>query len=149
MTSNVATDLVMKLCADPARPPDPDELIGRCGPRSCAAFKPAFLGRAIVVPYYPIGDEAMRRIIELQLAGSAPAPGEQPGAVHLRRRPRRRDRPAVHRGRVGGAQRGPHPDPDPAARDLPEYLSRMAAEASIARVHVSVDDGGRFGYQID
>ena len=30
-----------------------------------------------------------------------------------------------------------------------EYLSRMAAEASIARVHVSVDDGGRFGYQID
>ncbi len=30
-----------------------------------------------------------------------------------------------------------------------EYLSRMASEASIARVHVSVDEGGRFGYQID
>jgi type VI secretion system protein VasG len=30
-------------------------------------FTPAFLGRLIVIPYYPIVDEAMRQIIQLQL----------------------------------------------------------------------------------
>ena len=32
------------------------------------AFKPALLGRMTVVPYYPLGDTVLRRIIELQLA---------------------------------------------------------------------------------
>ena len=30
-------------------------------------FKPAFLGRLVIVPYYPLRDEAMRRIIALKL----------------------------------------------------------------------------------
>ena len=31
------------------------------------SFKPAFLGRMKVVPYYPIGDDVLARIIELKL----------------------------------------------------------------------------------
>jgi type VI secretion system protein VasG len=31
-------------------------------------FKPAFLGRLVIVPYYPIRDEALKRIIILKLA---------------------------------------------------------------------------------
>ena len=30
-------------------------------------FKPAFLGRVTVVPYYPLSDEVMRKIITLKL----------------------------------------------------------------------------------
>ena len=57
----------MKLCADPAQPPDPEELVEALRPELLHAFQPAFLGRVIVVPYYPISDEVMRQIIELQL----------------------------------------------------------------------------------
>ena len=150
MTSNVATDLVMKLCADPAQPPDPEELIEKMRPALLRAFKPAFLGRAIVVPYYPIGDEAMRRIIELQL-----------GRIGTRLQENNRVRFTYDDALVAEIARR-CTEVESGARNvdhiltrtlLPEisreYLSRMAAEASIARVHVSVDDGGRFGYQID
>jgi type VI secretion system protein VasG len=30
-------------------------------------FKPAFLGRMVIVPYYPIGDEDLKKIIVLKL----------------------------------------------------------------------------------
>jgi type VI secretion system protein VasG len=30
-------------------------------------FKPAFLGRLVIIPYYPLPDAAMRKIIELKL----------------------------------------------------------------------------------
>ena len=30
-------------------------------------FKPAFLGRLVIIPYYPMPDEAMQKIIELKL----------------------------------------------------------------------------------
>ena len=30
-------------------------------------FKPAFLGRMVVIPYYPVRDEALQRIIVLKL----------------------------------------------------------------------------------
>ena len=31
-------------------------------------FKPAFLGRLIVVPYFPLGDDVLRNITKLQLS---------------------------------------------------------------------------------
>ena len=31
-------------------------------------FKPAFLGRMVIVPYYPVRDEALKKIIVLKLA---------------------------------------------------------------------------------
>jgi type VI secretion system protein VasG len=40
-------------------------------PHLLNVFKPAFLGRLIVVPHYLIADEVMRQIFELQLGGSA------------------------------------------------------------------------------
>jgi len=30
-------------------------------------FKPAFLGRVTVVPYFPLGDEVLKQIVQLQL----------------------------------------------------------------------------------
>ena len=68
LTANTGSDMVMKLCADPETRPEPDGLVEALRPELIKVFKPALLGRMVVVPYYPITDEIMRRIIKLQLA---------------------------------------------------------------------------------
>ncbi|MDQ3650045.1 MAG: type VI secretion system ATPase TssH, partial [Acidobacteriota bacterium] len=67
LTSNTATDTMMKLCADPDTKPEPEGLVDAIRPELIKVFKPALLGRMVVVPYYPITDEVMRQIIKLQL----------------------------------------------------------------------------------
>jgi type VI secretion system protein VasG len=57
----------MKLCADPDTCPEPAALAEALHPELLKTFKPAFLGRVTLVPYYPLGDETMRKIVELQL----------------------------------------------------------------------------------
>src|SRR5262249_6641737 len=67
LTSNVGTATVMSLCSDPDTSPEPSGLAEALRPDLLKVFKPAFLGRLIAVPYYPIGDAMMRRIVRLQL----------------------------------------------------------------------------------
>jgi len=67
LTSNVGTDLIMKVCADEETIPAPPALAEMLRPEMLKHFKPAFLGRLKVVPYFPITDRNMRRIIELKL----------------------------------------------------------------------------------
>src|SRR5260370_19518879 len=59
LTSNVGTDLVMKLCADPDTKPEPAGMAEALRPELLKAFPAALLGRMILVPYYPISDEVM------------------------------------------------------------------------------------------
>lgn len=68
MTSNAGTDLIMKLCADPETRPDPEGLREALHEELLKTFKPAFLGRCTIIPYYPLSDEVMRKIIELKLS---------------------------------------------------------------------------------
>ena len=67
MTSNAGTDAIMKLCADPETRPDPAGLAEALHPELLKTFKPAFLGRVTLVPYYPLPDDVMRKIVVLQL----------------------------------------------------------------------------------
>ena len=67
MTSNAGTDLIHRLCADPATRPDSEALGEALRPELLKLFKPAFLGRCSVVPYFPLADDIIRRIVELQL----------------------------------------------------------------------------------
>jgi len=67
LTTNACTDAIMKLSADPETRPEPEGLVKALRPELNKIFKPAFLGRTVVVPYYPIRDEAMKRIIVLKL----------------------------------------------------------------------------------
>lgn len=68
LTSNVGTDLVMKMCKDPSLKPDPEGLVKGIREPLLKVFPPALLGRLNIVPYYPISDEMMRAIITLQLS---------------------------------------------------------------------------------
>jgi len=65
-TSNVGSDLIMNMCGAPS-PPDPSEITERLRGPLLQAFPAALLGRMIVIPYYPLGDEMLRNIIRLQL----------------------------------------------------------------------------------
>jgi type VI secretion system protein VasG len=68
LTTNACTDAMMKLCSDPDTAPRPDDMVKALKPELNKIFKPAFLGRMLVVPYYPIRDEALHRIIHLKLS---------------------------------------------------------------------------------
>ncbi len=67
LTSNVGSDLIMNMCKDPELMPDPAGIGKALREPLLKAFPAAFLGRLVVVPFYPLGDEVLRKIIRLQL----------------------------------------------------------------------------------
>jgi len=67
LTSNAAQDVITQACARGPRP-DPEALVDRLRPALLKQFSPAFLGRLVLVPYYPLGDEQIRSIVDLKLA---------------------------------------------------------------------------------
>jgi type VI secretion system protein VasG len=67
LTSNAGTDTLMKLMADPETAPSPEGLIKALKPELDKIFKPAFLGRLVIIPYFPVRDEALKTIIKLKL----------------------------------------------------------------------------------
>jgi len=67
LTTNAATDTMMKLTSDPEILPTSDSLVKAIKPELNKIFKPAFLGRMILIPYFPLRDEMMKRIVVLKL----------------------------------------------------------------------------------
>jgi type VI secretion system protein VasG len=67
LTSNVGSDLIMKLSADPDLLPTPDAMAQALREQLLKTFPAAFLGRLVVVPYYPLSDQVVGDIIRLQL----------------------------------------------------------------------------------
>ncbi len=68
LTSNAGTDTLMKLCADPETMPGSAGLVNALKPELNKIFKPAFLGRLVVIPFFPIRDENLKKIVVLKLA---------------------------------------------------------------------------------
>ncbi|HUF28327.1 MAG TPA: type VI secretion system ATPase TssH [Gemmatimonadaceae bacterium] len=67
LTTNAGTDTLMRLCADPETMPASDGLVKALKPELDKTFKPAFLGRTVIIPFFPVRDEAMKKIIVLKL----------------------------------------------------------------------------------
>jgi len=149
MTSNAASDLLMKLCADPETRPEPAALAEALAPELRKIFKPALLGRLIVVPYYPIGDTPLRRIIGLKL--------DQIG----RRMQESHRVPFTYSDELVSTIAGRCTEVESGARNidhiltgtlLPEIstamLSRMISGEALNRVHVTADASKGFHYEI-
>jgi type VI secretion system protein VasG len=68
LTSNVGSELIMNMCKDPELLPDPQALAGALQEPLMKVFPPALLGRLVTIPYYPLSDEMLGRIVRLQLA---------------------------------------------------------------------------------
>jgi type VI secretion system protein VasG len=69
LTSNAASSQIMQACLNKpvAERPAPEQLAEMIRPGLMKHFKPAFLGRLAVVPFYPIDDEVLANIIRLKL----------------------------------------------------------------------------------
>lgn len=67
LTSNVGTDTIHKACADPDTMPNMEGLAAMLRPDLLKSFKPALLGRMTIVPYFPLSESVIKRIIEIGL----------------------------------------------------------------------------------
>lgn len=67
LTTNVGTDLIMNMCKDPQLLPDAEGISKALRAPLLKTFPAALLGRMVVIPYYPLSDEVLGRIIRLQL----------------------------------------------------------------------------------
>ena len=68
LTTNVGTDLIMDMCEDPDMLPTPEGLSKALRSPMLKVFPAALLGRMQVIPYYPLSDEMLEKIVELQLS---------------------------------------------------------------------------------
>ncbi len=67
LTTNVGTDLIMGMCKDPELLPEPEGIAKALRAPMLKTFPAALLGRIVVIPYYPLSDSMLGRIIRLQL----------------------------------------------------------------------------------
>ncbi len=67
LTTNVGTEEMMDLCADPELMPTPEQVAEAMHEAMLKVFPPALLGRIVVIPYYPLSQEVMAKITGLKL----------------------------------------------------------------------------------
>ncbi|NEX22390.1 type VI secretion system ATPase TssH [Thiorhodococcus mannitoliphagus] len=67
LTTNVGTELIMRLCSDPELMPEPDDIAKALREPLLKVFPPALLGRLVTIPYYPLNDDMIGAIARLQL----------------------------------------------------------------------------------
>ncbi|NMG50348.1 type VI secretion system ATPase TssH [Azoarcus communis] len=67
LTTNAGTELIAGMCKDPELLPDPDGLAKALRDPLLKIFPPALLGRLVTIPYYPLSDEMLGKIVHLQL----------------------------------------------------------------------------------
>ncbi|MEW8507091.1 MAG: type VI secretion system ATPase TssH [Candidatus Thiodiazotropha sp.] len=67
LTSNVGTEMIDNLCKDPELMPEPDAIASSLRDPLLKVFPAALLGRLVVIPYYPLSDEILAKVVRLQL----------------------------------------------------------------------------------
>ncbi len=67
LTTNAGTDTIMTLTADPETAPSAEGLAKALKPELDKVFKPAFLGRMVIIPFFPVRDENLKQIVRLKL----------------------------------------------------------------------------------
>jgi len=151
LTSNVGSAAVMAACLNKRDDelPSADALAEMLRPQLFKVFKPAFLGRMKVVPYYPIPDDVLAEIIDLKLGRIARRIEANHKAVF------EWDESLVD------AVLARCTEVDSGARNvdhilsgtlLPEIaghvLERMASGTAITRIIAGADEGGGFSYVV-
>jgi len=148
LTSNACTDQMMKLCADPETAPSPPALVTAMRPELNKIFKPAFLGRMVVVPYYPVRDEALKKIIILKL-GKIQRRVQENHKISLTYDDKLIEEVAKRCTEVeSGARNVDNILTNSLLPDISrQILGRMAEGAKLNSIHVGIGADGAFTYQ--
>ncbi len=150
LTTNAGTDSIMKLTADPETMPDADGLAKMLKPELDQVFKPAFLGRTVIIPYFPVRDEVLKQIIRLKLG-------------KIQRRLRETQRIELKAGEeVVDAIAARCTEVESGARNVDNILtntalpaiSRVLLESLVAgeqprSIAITLDEGGEFTYHVE
>ncbi|MCD9033584.1 type VI secretion system ATPase TssH [Luteimonas sp. Y-2-2-4F] len=143
LTTNAGTDLIAGLCADPELIPAPDAMAKALREPLLKVFPPALLGRLVAIPYYPLSDDMLGRIVRLQLD-------------RIKRRVEQRYRiPFDYDDAVVGLVVSRCTESESGGRMIDailtntmlpemsrEFLERMIEGTEVARVRVAIRDGG-------
>jgi type VI secretion system protein VasG len=140
----------MKLTADPETMPSHEGLVKALKPELDKTFKPAFLGRMVVIPYYPIRDENLKQIIRLKL-GKVQRRISETHRVALTYAPQLVDAVAARCTEVESGAR--NVDNILTNTLLPEMsrmiLEQIAAGRKLGSIRVGVADDGGFSYNVE
>jgi type VI secretion system protein VasG len=149
LTSNAGTDTLMKYCADPDTMPGPAALTAALKPELNKIFKPAFLGRTVIIPYFPIRDQALKMIIGLKLGKIERRLADSHGIVFSWD-----DRLVTEvAGRCTEVESGARNVDNILTNTLlpdvsRELLTGIAEGRSVKSVHVTIGEEGAFAYQM-
>ncbi len=150
MTSNAGEEHIRAMCAASEEIPSADVLLDNFRPQLLNYFKPAFLGRTTIIPYYPLSDDNLLKICKLNMNRI-----EKRVRDHYRAAFSHEDDVILHI--VARCQ-----EVDTGARNIEniltrtllpglakECLARMSNNDAITRVHVGVNEDGHFTYAIN
>ncbi|MFA7894193.1 type VI secretion system ATPase TssH [Pseudomonas putida] len=149
LTSNVGTEHIMRTCLGADQVPAPTQLVDDLRDQLNGVFKPAFLGRLSIVPYYPVQDAILERIVGLKLD-------------RIRQRFERNHQAQLHFSpALVPAIAARCTEVDSGARNIDNILSgslmpelaeqvlaRMAADQPITSLRIDLDEAGGFAYSL-
>jgi len=149
MTSNAGEEHIRAICAAGEELPEPDVLLDNFRPELLKYFKPAFLGRSTVIPYYPLADDDLLKICKINMSRiekrvrahyDADFSYDEDVMLHI----------------VGRSQ-----EVDTGARNIEniltrtvlpilasECLAKLASGDDINKIHIGVSEEGEFNYTI-
>ncbi|HTF95175.1 MAG TPA: AAA family ATPase, partial [Cellvibrio sp.] len=150
MTSNAAEEHIRAMCAAQETRPDPEVLLDNFRPQLLRYFKPAFIGRTTVIPYYPLGDDDLMKICLINMNRIKKRVKEHYNAeftydddvmLHILARSQEVDTGARNIENI-------------LTRTLlptlaAECLAKMANGVDIQKIHVGATEDGHFTYHID
>lgn len=150
MTSNAGEDAIRAIFSQVDEKPDPEVLLDNIRPHLLQKFKPAFLGRANVIAYYPLDDENLVEICRINMRRIEKRVREHYGASFSYDED-------VLINIVARCQ-----EADTGARNIEVILNRtllpslasecldmMAKGVEISRVHIGASEEGGFSYQLN
>lgn len=150
MTTNAGEDAIRAIMGQVDDRPDPEVLLDSIRPELLKVFKPAFLGRASLITYFPLEDEQLLQICALNMHRIKRRIRENYGAsfdydedvlVHIVARCQEADTGARNIENILRKTLLPEL--------AVECLSRLSDERTINAVHVGVSEDGKFSYNFD
>jgi type VI secretion system protein VasG len=150
MTSNAAEEHIRAMCANSEELPDADVLLDNFRPQLLNYFKPAFLGRTTLIPYYPLGDEDLMKICKINMQRidkrvrehyNAAFSYDEDVMLHIVARSQEVDTGARNIENILTRTLLPEL--------ASECLSRMASGDDISNIHIGVTDEGGFTYRVN